>query len=312
MNFYDLPKKVDRSLYDDAMRDYAKRVRSRVRAVYSTGNITYPGLSDLDLVVVPYRRRADNAQFLSAMDRLPPHFAPILLHDPLVMPVAFKSVLRYTTHRKLKLVAGEDLLSDITFIDTPEERWCKLLEGYCTYATFVDSMKFTDGSRGRRLIAKASSLRFSLRETDELCGTSFAPRYESEIDAIRANYFSLEPLATLNRAWDIFEDAYAAWTASLQEVLPVGDGERVQDFARRLFDGEAEFDKTPAGYVRKRSAEIDRYHEELFRLRIPFGQMFFWEAHGGRSRIYRQTRAHNVIYRAKYKLQRMLAPQSLA
>lgn len=310
MNFYDLPKKVDRSLYDDAMRDYAQRVQARTHAVYSTGNITFPGLSDLDLVVVPTCRKADNAQFLSAMDRLPPRYAPILLHDPMVMPLAHKSVLRYTTHRKLKFVAGEDVLSGITFVDTPEERWCKLLEGYCTYATFVASMKSTAASRGRRLIAKASSLRFSLRETDELCGTNDAPRYEQAIDSIRSNYFSLEPFETLNRVWRIFEDAYGIWTAALREVLPVADGESVQDFARRLFAGEAEFNKISSDYVCKRSAEIDAYHQELFRLRIPFGQMFFWEAHGGRARIYRQTRAHNVIYRAKYKLQRMLATSS--
>jgi hypothetical protein len=307
LDLYDLPSRVDRSLYDDAMHEYANAVAPRAEAVYLTGNISYPGLSDLDLVVVTSCRCADNAQFLSSMYRLPARYKPILLHDPLVIPANHKHVLQYTNHCNLRLIAGNDVLSGTTFVDSPAERWCKLLEEYCTYAEFFDSVESTARCRGRRLIAKASALRFGLRDMDNLCATSLALEYEHQIDAIRADYFSREPIETLKNIWGKFKAAYLEWSMALREMLPLNQNESIQDFARRVFSGAGKFDKVPAEYARRRSAEIDRYHDELAHLRIPFGQIFFWEAHGKRSRIYRQSTLNNTIYRAKYKVQRLLA-----
>lgn len=308
MNIYDLPVRVERALYDDAMHEYAAKVAGRADAVYATGNINYPGLSDLDLLVVTSSKRADNPQYFSAMHRLPHVYGPILLHDPLVVPAQHKQVLRYTTHRNIRLIAGRDVLRGVAFLDTPEERWCRLLESYCTYAAFVASVESTQTCRGRRLIAKTSSLRFSLREMDALHGTQYAEPYGRRLDELRFTYYFRDPVETLGEAWKIFRDAYQTLTAWLESELGLCPGEKVDDFARRFFSGNARFDVVSAGYVQQRSAEIDAYHEGLARLQIPFGQMFFWEAHGVRGRMFRQRRLQNTVYRIKYKIERMLSP----
>ncbi len=306
MNFSDLPTVLDRSLYDDAMRFYTAKIARRADAVYLIGNVTYPGLSDLDLLVVTSNKRADNAQYFSTFCRLPDRYRTVFHHDPLIVPSSHLEVLAYTTHAPKQLLAGKDVLAGMSFLDSPQERWCKLLEGYCTYAVYVHAIESAGRCPGRRLVAKASSLRFSLRQLDILSDTNVADAYAAEIDGVRSTYFDREPHAALSQIWSAFRTAYDGLTAKLRAVLPLADGQAPEDFARSVFDGTAQFDRISPQYVRERSAAIDRYHEELVRMGLPFGQAFFWEAHGGRGRIFRQSGVHNRVYRVKYRLERML------
>ena len=48
-----LPLPVDRSLYQEAIDTYLELSHKHIAALYVFGNIRYPGLSDLDLLVVP-------------------------------------------------------------------------------------------------------------------------------------------------------------------------------------------------------------------------------------------------------------------
>lgn len=308
MNIVDFPRRADRALYEAATRAYAAKVARRARAVYRTGNINYPGLSDLDLLVVPSRRRADNAQYFSALYRLPAPYHRILLHDPFVIPAEHKTVLRYTTHRNLQLLGGEDVFREVAFIDTPAEGWCKLLEGYCSYAAFVKDVSSSGRVPGRRLVPKASSLRFSLRQMDALTGGTHAPEYEHIIDEMRGRYYSSDPIPTLLAMWDVFHDAYRMLEAWLAAVLPLTEGEAVDDFIRRLFCGQAYFKDLSSEYVAARSREIGDYYEAVARLRIPYGQIFFWEAHCVRARKHEQSGLTNMLYRIKYKIERTLTP----
>jgi hypothetical protein len=302
----DFPVKVDRALYDEAAALYAAKVASRATAVYTIGNITFPGLSDLDLLVVTSAHQADNAQFFSVSYRLAERFDPVFLHNPLIVPGEHLDVLAYTTHQRRHLIGGKDVFAGASFVETDEERWCKLLEGYCTYSTFVALVESTQSIRGRRLIAKASSLRFSLRELDALCGTAHAQAYARELDDIRSSYFSRDPAEALAAAWHEFKRMFDEMTRSLREILNLDRNQPIDDFARRVFRGGIRLDRIDAKYLAARSLAIDRYHEELAAMRLPFGQVFFWEAHGDRARLYAQGPVHNKLYRAKYKLERML------
>jgi hypothetical protein len=308
MNIVDFPRRAQRSLYESATQAYAAKVAGRARAVYRTGNINFPGLSDLDLLVVPSCRRADNAQYFSALHRLPAPYHHILLHDPFVIPAEQKAVLRYTTHRNLQLLAGEDVFADVAFVDTAAEDWCKLLEGYCSYAAFVKSVASSGQVRGRRLVPKASSLRFSLRQMDALSGSSYAPEYERIIDEMRGRYYASDPVSTLLTMWEVFNDAYRTLESWLSMLLPLEHGEAVDDFIRRLFCGRAYFKNLSSEYVLARSADIDEYYEAVARLHIPYGQIFFWEAHYVRAHKHEQSGLANVLYRIKYKIERALTP----
>jgi hypothetical protein len=308
MKITDLPLQVRPQLYDAAMRAYAAKVAKRARAVYRTGNINFPGLSDLDIVVVPGRRHADNAQYFSALYRLPAIYQGILLHDPFVIPAEHKNVLRYTTHRNLQFVSGEDLLQDVAFVDSPAERWCKLLEGLCSYTAFIKAAQTTGHARGRRIVPKASSLRFTLRQMDALSGSHYASEYERTIDTLRAGYYSSDPMETLLAVWDVFYDAYLTVGAWLRTTLALERDEALDDFARRVFCGAAQIRDVPADYVLARSAEINDYYEAVARLRIPFGQIFFWEAYFERGHKHRENVISNLLYRMKYKIERVLTP----
>jgi hypothetical protein len=306
LNLFDYPKKLERALYDQAARAYAGKVSKRARAVYVVGNITYPGLSDLDLLVITGIRRRDNAQYFSPVHRMHERFEPVFLHGPLVVPAVAMDALRFTTHGRRRLLAGEDVLRGCEFVETPAEQWCKVLEGYCTYAAFVRVAESGQPLRARRLIAKASSLRFTLRQVDALCGSDMALDYGTAIDDVRAAYFDTEPGAAVLSVWQLFRNAYDRMTAVLRTLLPLRADENIDDFARRLFSGSASFDRTPEAYLVDRCFAVDQYQTALKRLDIPFGQMFFAEAHQDRWALYRQPSFQYGLYRVKYKIERML------
>lgn len=312
LNLFDYPQKVERTLYEEAAHSYAAKVSKRSRAVYIVGNITYPGLSDLDLLVVTGARGADNAQYFSPVHRLHQRFDPVFLHGPLVVPSTATDVVRFTTHGRRQLLFGEDVLADCAFLETAAEQWCKVLEGYCTYAAFVRLAESEEPLRARRLIAKASSLRFTLRQVDALCSAGMAPAYVAAIDELRAGYFTSEPATAMAAVWHLFRDAYDRMTTVLRTRLPVATDESIDDFARRLFCRDAFFECVPQTYLEERCSAVDRYQSALRRLDIPFGQIFFAEAHGNRWSLYRQPSMQSSFYRARYKIERMLDARTAA
>jgi hypothetical protein len=278
--------------------------------VYLTGNISYPGLSDLDIVVVASKARADNAQYFSVAHRLPRVYDPIFLHDAFVVPPEHASIFRYTTHRNLRLVAGKNTLPPVEYVDTPAERWCKLLEGACTYAHFVSSVESSECIRGRRLVAKASSLRYTLREMDALRGSAYAGGYANAIDEIRANYYARDPHVTMPQLWEIFSDGHRTLAQWLSSVVPTQNGETVAQFARRFFIGQRHFEAVPQDYIARRRADLNAYHDALAALKIPYGSIaggWFRVAQGRSGPIYRQPRLHSGLFRLTYRIGRMVA-----
>jgi hypothetical protein len=239
------------------------------------------------------------------MSRLPIKYAPIFLHDPLIIPRKHTGVLRYTTHRNLRLLHGRGVFAQVQYVDSAQERWCKVLEAYCTYAAFLASVRASQGCRGRRLIAKASGLRFPLGDLDELCGTQDAQAYTARIDDIRATYFRSDPAPALMEAWHLFCQAFDTMTRTLKNVLPLRGQESVDDFARRFFGGRAQFELVDSQYVAERTGAIQAYFMELQNMRIPFGHAFFREAFATGGVTYRQGGMQSRAYRLRYKLERM-------
>jgi len=137
MNVIDLPDPSTRGLYEEAISRYAAIVKSRAVGVHRLGDVRYPGLCDIDLLVVVEHEGLDNRYFFSALRRLPQRFHRLFLHEPFVLPAWSLRVLRYTTHRARKLIAGRDVLKPYTSSDEPAERWCRMLASYCSCAGFV-------------------------------------------------------------------------------------------------------------------------------------------------------------------------------
>ena len=97
MNVVDLPEHATRGLYDEAISRYAAMVKGRAVGVHRVGNVRYPGLSDIDLLVVTEHEGVDNRYFFSALQRLPQRFHRLFLHEPFILPAWSLRVMRSTT-----------------------------------------------------------------------------------------------------------------------------------------------------------------------------------------------------------------------
>jgi hypothetical protein len=299
----ELPVPLEGWLYHDAVARYACAVHDRSAAVYLIGNVSYPGLSDLDLLVVTDVARPDNEQYFSYRERLPQRDFPLFLHEPFILPARVLNVMRYTSHDRRALVAGKDILAGVSSEEGDHERWCRLLEGYCNYRSFADTIVNRAIMRGRHAVAVASSMRFTLRHADCVLGTALATPYASSIDAIRARFFKHDPYDAVLEVWEIFMEAFGALEKALAERLSLSRGEHCEQFARRFFSGLVSVSGVDPAYVQERNAAIERYHRALASLQVSYGHLFFLAAHVGMPR-FAQPRWHGRAYHARYRLER--------
>src|SRR6476646_9791357 len=101
----DLPLPVDPSLYQEAIVAYLERSYKYIDALYAFGQVRYPGLSDLDLLVVP------KDSYLAPLGlhlrgRLPRRFDPIIEHDVFVVPTSQLAACRCGLHSQFCLIYG--------------------------------------------------------------------------------------------------------------------------------------------------------------------------------------------------------------
>jgi hypothetical protein len=190
MNVVNLPQPANHALYDEAVTRYAEMVRARAIAVYRLGHVRYPGLSDVDLLVVTNRTGFDNQYYFSALHRLPQKLAGLFLHEPFILPAWSLRVMQYTTHRDRSLLAGRDALHAYQPHESDDERWCRMLESYCAYTTFIARTKESEMLSARLAISAASAFRYVLADAAHLFAAFDVRTYGSEIDAIRTRFFA--------------------------------------------------------------------------------------------------------------------------
>ena len=86
--FTDQPIPLSRDVYDDAKARYISRIKGveETLAVYQFGNVTVPGISDIDLIVVlkDQFNQSPNKLRLNPGDNLPGK--PVFLHNPIFVP----------------------------------------------------------------------------------------------------------------------------------------------------------------------------------------------------------------------------------
>lgn len=281
MNVIDIPQPANHALYEEAVARYAAMVKSRAVGVHQVGHVRYPGLSDIDLIVVTDHVGVDNRYFFSALQRLPERYHRLFLHEPFVLPAWSLRVMRYTTHYSPKLVGGRDVLSPFRPDDEPDERWCRMLESYCAYAAFAAKNRRAQQLKGRQTIAVASALRYLLFDAATTLPEAADEQYVNEIEALRRSFFEPESDAVerVRTAWTLFSAAFDRFDAILRERLGAATTEQAVELARALLSGDeasAYFDRD---YAFRRSRDIDGYQQELASLGFPYGHLFFVAAH---------------------------------
>lgn len=300
-----LPQPAPRAMYDEAIAAFPRYVRSRALAVYQVGNVRFPGLSDIDFLVVPKRPARDNQYFFSVFHRLPRPQLRLFLHEPFIVPPTSTDVVRFTTHAKATLLYGEDVLAGTVPANGNAERVCRMLESYCSYERFVERARATGELNGRWSIAVFSACRFLLDDFDAVFGRQTSEAYKNAIDAIRANAFDEGVSRAILRGWEIFE----RHMTTVADVLARQIGSReglVAPLAREVLRGERTFDGVPRDYARERYDAIANYHDELERFGFPFGHMFFSAAYEGSLRAVPPPPDVRYVTRNFYRLQRRI------
>lgn len=310
MNVTDLPVPATRELYDEAFAKYADLVRSRSYAVYRVGNVRYPGLSDIDLIVVTDRTNIDNKYFYSAMQRMPRKYLPLFLHEPFILPVWSLRVMQYTTHAEPKLLAGRDVIKPYAPSQEPSERWCRMLEGYCSYLSFSARVRKDQTLRGRMTVAVASAFRYVLRDGSQLFSGIDAAGYEETIDRMRAHFFDGGDLAAnVEAMWRQFSGEFESFGARLREWLGAHDDADALRKARAVLRGDEERAELDREYAFIRARDIDGYHQELGSLGLPYGHLFFVAAHPNAVQAPPEAPVGNLV-RQLYRVQRRLSEYS--
>ncbi len=307
MNVVDLPQPAPRELYEEAIACYVKMVRARARAVYRVGNVHFPGLSDIDLLVVTDRKTFDGRYYFSALQRLPRRFLRLFLHEPFIVPAACTEVMRHTTHYKPVLLSGEDVVRAFPPDDADAERWCRMLESYCSYSVFAERIRTNETLRARFTIAVTSAFRYLLADAAKLFADLDAAGYAAEMDAIRSQFFeSEEPHALVCHAWERFAQRFQQFDSILRERLGTHARMQTIERARALLRGDVATELFDRSHAVKRAQTIERYYDALRTLGIPYGGLFFIAAHPEAVRAVPETAVTTLVHNF-YRVRRTLA-----
>lgn len=239
MKFTNLPRPIPVPLYDEAVRDYARRVAPRARAVYRVGELRHPGISDVDLLVVPRRARFDNGAWFAVRSQLPPALRAPFRSNPCVVPADGVDLLRFTTHRRRRLVCGEDLAAGVTCLDTPEQRWSMLFERLSQFDRVRRRVLERNGADLWNLVSKTKSVAYSLSEADSLLGSRRAPGFADEVEALRAGFFERAPDEAGVRTWRLFREGLEAIETVLREHLDLQGAPAPAAFGQAFLHGRA-------------------------------------------------------------------------
>ncbi len=283
-----LPDVLDRGIYQEAVDLYLQDSADYLEALYGFGNQRYPGLSDLDLLVVP-RDRYFAPLYLHILGRLPQRFHCILEHDVFVVPESFTVVCSYTNANNLRLLHGRDVLSGTGREIPPAARVCHELERLYNAQIYARKLRNEQVIDARSSIRVFNSFRFSLKRLEELRFVEEGG-YGAEIDRLRNRYVENRAESWVAQMYRLFDDAvrYAVRcvsesigvdVTSTSEIKALSYGER--SLALNGFDPKD---------ARKRADVARAYRQELDRRHFWYGTLFlntFFPSHAKQSLLFR-------------------------
>ena len=183
-----LPKIVDRSLYAEATEMYLDLSFRYIDSLYSFGSIRYPGLSDIDLLVVPKENYLAPLK-LSLLDRLPSRFDCILEHNVFVVPQAHFAAFAFAHPHSLQLLYGKQSIGEIAKDNSVAGRLCMSLEHLCNAAMFVEEIEGRRVINAMSCIRVFSAFRYSIRRLHQL-EIAHEDGYAADIDELLLQFIS--------------------------------------------------------------------------------------------------------------------------
>ena len=268
-----LPLPLDRSLYQEAIDTYLERSHRYTDALYLFGNVRYPGLSDLDLLVVPKDSYLAPLR-LSLRDLLPRRFDPILEHDVFVVPLSQLDACRYRLSPPFSLVYGRDVLAGISADVSVATRVCDALESTNNMLGYVEQLRRMGVLNARSCGRVFNSQRYKARLLIDL-GLMEEDGYGAVIDDLRTRFLA-DPrprhVLEMHRA---FERSVATCARLLESSLGIDAGsfDRVAGVSYGQVPVRlAGFEMTQA---QRRAGVIRAYRQELVSRNYWYGFWFF-------------------------------------
>lgn len=305
--FVDFPQRLDASMYDEAVEGYARAVKSRAIAVYHGGRVRFPGLSDIDLLVVVDDRPVwDNEEYYSPFVRLPRRYHELFHHRPHFVPRSCIDALAFSTFAyrsrtkprngiddagfRRRLVVGEDVVPKS--LPLPNDSWyvCSLFETAISARLRFDHFCRSLRLSVRRLASMAATFRFPLLQLDELNGTSYERAYSAIIDRARAELIDDDGdrRAAAGVIYTLYAATLSGFEQSIAELAHARAGARPAHAAREILAGRRTIDAIEPSYFAARHAAIRTYFEALRRAKISGLTIFVREPYRAEVRLYRR------------------------
>ncbi len=283
MFFTDRPMYLAPEVYDEAVDTYVGRIRHRAKAIYQVGSRIIPGISDIDLLVVPDAARRDNAQYYSFRVRLPKRLQRPFRHQPHFLPPECLAVLNYTGHYQPRLLAGEDLLPTKHAGPYPpdlglELSWARVLEDYCSYEHIYRTARASGEISTRVLLSKVKSIMLPLKGLQLLTGDGSPPSGLTSVHELRENWFKEDRGDdALEEAWCIFCSRFEQLRDELRIALGLRDNSSITPYAAGLLAGthsNPRLGSIDGRILNQRSKEVRHYFETLSQYHLGYGSLF--------------------------------------
>jgi len=268
-----LPLPLDRSLYQEAIDTYLELSHRYIEALYVFGNVRHPGLSDLDLLVVPKDSYLAPLH-LSLRDLLPRRFDPILEHDVFVVPLSQLGACRYRLSSPLSLVHGRDVLAGMMPETSVAAKLCNALEEANTMLGYVEQLKRAGVLNARSCTRVFNSQRYKIRRLVDL-GMMEEDGYGEAIDTLRARYMAEPSAGCVLDMCRLFERSVAACARALGASLSLD----VACFDRVASVSYGQVPVPFGGFeiadAQRRAGVITGYRQELVSRNYWYGFWFF-------------------------------------
>jgi hypothetical protein len=268
-----LPLPLDRSLYQEAIDTYLELAHRHIDALYVFGNVRYPGLSDLDLLVVPKGSYLAPLH-LSLRDLLPRRFDPILEHDVFVVPLSQLAACRYRLSPPFSLVYGRDVLAGIAVDTSVATRVCDALEATNNMLGYVEQLRRLGVLNARSCTRVFNSQRYKARLLIHL-GLMKDDGYGAAIDALRARFMTDPSPECVLEMHGLFERSVTTCARALESSLglDVASFERVAGISYGQVP--VPFEGFEIADARRRAGVITAYRQELVSRNYWYGFWFF-------------------------------------
>jgi hypothetical protein len=331
VQFRDLPRRIDRRLYDEAAACYARCVAPRVRGLYQVGNVSYPGLSDIDMVAVVDQARWDNNQFFSPFLRLPEAYRNLFHHGPRVVPMTCLDAVKFgsTGHQPVsddaapatgagsrrRLLVGTDALGPRTASLSPPWLACRVLEAAYLFRLALDELHAAPSVSAARMVSRAVALRYPMRHLAVLMAVDYDGEYDRALDQCRAalleDDMSMRARSqTALEAFDLFSSALTRFESGVRSYFELPAGADVGLAAKEMLSGRMPINGADPSFIAARHDCMRSYHDALRAYGFSHGSIFATSPYDGRYAAYRQPLLLRVAAGAAYRVHKFIARPS--